>query len=170
MMGELNKAIILRSEGKLTESNEILKVLAKDDPENAEINYQCAWSYDVLGKEAEAVPYYEKALRLGLNDEDTLGAIIGLGSTYRTLGNYQKSKAVFESGLSRFPENTALKTFYAMTLYNVGEHVKAMEILLTCLVQTSNDPDIKSYERAIAFYADKLDKTWKECKNSLSHG
>jgi tetratricopeptide (TPR) repeat protein len=160
IMNDLMKAIMLRSEGELSESNEILKSLAKDNPKSAEINYQCAWSFDVLGKEAEAVPYYEKALRLGLNEEDTLGAIIGLGSTYRTLGSYQLSQAVFENGLSRFPENNALKTFYAMTLYNVGEHVKAMEILLTCLIKTSNDPDIKSYERAIAFYADKLDMTW----------
>lgn len=159
-MSNLSKAIELRSEGKLTESNELLTAMAKADPKSAEINYQCAWSFDVLGKEAEAVPYYEKALRLGLNEEDSLGAIIGLGSTYRTLGSYKKSKAVFKSGLVRFPENNALKTFYAMTLYNVGEHVKAMEILLTCLVQTSKDPDIKSYKSAIGFYADKLDKTW----------
>ncbi|MCM3710162.1 tetratricopeptide repeat protein [Sporosarcina luteola] len=159
-MEKLNKAILMRNEGKLTESNEILTAMAKDDPKSAEINYQCAWSFDILGKEAKAVPYYEKALQLGLNDEDALGATIGLGSSYRTLGKFIKSKVVFESGLSRFPENNALKTFYAMTLYNVGEHVKAMEILLTCLVQTSNDPDIKSYERAIGFYADKLDKTW----------
>ncbi|MCM3638094.1 tetratricopeptide repeat protein [Sporosarcina luteola] len=159
-MEKVNKAILMRSEGKLTESNEILQTMAKDDPKSAEINYQCAWSFDVLGKEAEAVPYYEKALQLGLNDEDALGAIIGLGSTYRILGSYKKSRAVFERGLARFPENNALKTFYAMTLYNVGEHVKAMEILLTCLVHTSNDPDIASYNRAIGFYADKLDKTW----------
>lgn len=159
-MSKLSKAIELRNEGKLTESNEMLTAMAKDDPKSAEINYQCAWSFDVLGKEAEAVPYYEKALQLGLNDEDALGAIIGLGSTYRTLGSYKKSKTVFESGLARFPENNALKTFYSMTLYNIGEHVKAMEILLTCLVQTSNDPDITSYKRAISFYADKLDRTW----------
>ncbi|WP_285851778.1 tetratricopeptide repeat protein [Sporosarcina luteola] len=159
-MSKLVKALELRDEGKYTESNEILTAMAKDDPKSAEINYQCAWSFDILGKEAKAVPYYEKALHLGLNDEDTLGAIIGLGSTYRTLGKFKKSKIVFESGLSRFPQNNALKTFYAMTLYNVEEHVKAMEILLTCLVQTSNDPEIISYKQAIGFYADKLDKTW----------
>ncbi|MCG7342625.1 tetratricopeptide repeat protein [Sporosarcina sp. ACRSL] len=159
-MIELAKAIKLRGDGKLHESNEILKDLAKNNPDDAVINYQCAWSFDVLGKEAEAVPYYEKALQIGLNDEDALGAYIGLGSTYRALGSYQKSKAIFERGLVRFPENNALKTFYAMTLYNLEEHIKAMEILLTCLVQTSNDPDITSYKRAIGFYADKLDKTW----------
>ena len=160
MMLELEKAILLRSEGDLTKSNEILKALAKSNPTDAVINYQCAWSFDVLGKEAEAVPYYEKALQLGLNDDDALGAFIGLGSTYRTLGSYKKSEIVLEKGLGRFPESNALKTFYAMTLYNLGEHSKAMEILLTCLVETSNDLEITSYKRAISFYADKLDMTW----------
>ena len=159
-MSSISKAIKLRAEGKLAESNELLTAMAQDDPKSAEINYQCAWSFDVLGKEAEAVPYYEKALQLGLNEEDALGAFIGLGSTYRTLGRYKKSKSVFESGLARFPENNALKTFYAMTLYNVEEHSQAMEIILTLLVETSNDPDILSYKKALGFYADKLDKTW----------
>ncbi len=159
-MVELRKAILLRSEGNLTESNEIIKDLVNSNPDDAVINYQYAWSFDVLGKEAEAIPYYEKALQIGLDNEEALGAFIGLGSTYRTLGSFKKSKAVFESGLARFPDNNALKTFYSMTLYNLGEHLKAMEILLTCLVQTSSDPDILSYNRAIGFYADKLDKTW----------
>ena len=159
-MTVLSKAIEMRGEGKLTESNKILKDLVNSNPDNAMINYQCAWSFDVLGKEAEAVPYYEKALQLGLDDADALGAYIGLGSTYRTLGSYKKSKVVFENGLARFPDNNALKTFYAMTLYNLGEHGKAMEILLTCLVKTSTDPNITTYNRAIGFYADKLDRTW----------
>ena len=47
-----------------------------------------------------------------------------------------------------------------MTYYNMGEHSKAMELLLTSLVETSKDEGIVSYERAIRFYADKLDETW----------
>lgn len=159
-LNNFEKALQYRDEGKLNESNELLRNLLMNDPINAELNYQCAWSFDVLGKEAEAAPYYEKALEIGLDDTDTLGATIGLGSTYRTLGNYKKSKQVFERGIARFPNNNALKTFYAMTLYNVGEHKKAMEILLTCIVETSNDPDIASYQKALGFYADKLDRTW----------
>jgi tetratricopeptide (TPR) repeat protein len=160
MMKQLVQAIQLRSEGKLEESNEILKTLVSNNPHDAEINYQCAWSFDVLGKEADAVPYYEKAIQIGLNDENALGAFIGLGSTYRTLGEYQKSKNTFETGLARFPDNNALKTFYAMTLYNVDEHAMAMEILLNCLVKTTTDEDIASYKKAIHFYSDKLDQTW----------
>lgn len=159
-MNNVKRALQYRDEGKLQESNELLLKLVVNDPNNAELNYQCAWSFDVLGKEAVAVPFYEKALEIGLNDSDTLGATIGLGSTYRTLGQYKKSKLVFEKGIDRFPHNNALKTFYSMTLYNLGENKKAMEILLTCIVETTNDTDIALYKRAIGFYADKLDNTW----------
>jgi hypothetical protein len=39
-------------------------------------------------------------------------------------------------------------------------HDKAMELLLNCLVETTSDKDILNYERAIRFYADKLDQVW----------
>lgn len=159
-MKKLEEAIELRKEGKLKESNEILINLAKDYPNNSVVNYQCAWSFDILGLEKEAVPYYEKAISIGLPEKDLQGAFLGLGSTYRTLGQYQKSKEVFEKGLSKFTEDRAMKVFYAMTLYNLNEHSKAMEILLTNLAQTSSDKNIKTYKRAIEFYSDRLDETW----------
>jgi tetratricopeptide (TPR) repeat protein len=157
---QLEQAILLRNEGELEKSNELLVELVMKFPEDASINYQCAWSFDLLGLETDAVPYYEKSIELGLNDEDEKGAYVGLGSTYRTLGEYQKSKTVFENGIERYPKNNALKTFYAMTLYNVGDHTKAMGILLTCLADTTNDMEISSYKRAIKYYADKLDDIW----------
>ncbi len=159
-MKKLETAIRLREEGKLKESNEILTNLVKEYPNDAMVNYQCAWSFDVLGLEINAVPYYEKAILIGLDDEDLQSAFLGLGSTYRTLGQYEKSKEVFEKALFRFPENRAIKVFYAMTLYNLKEHSKAMEILLCNLIQTSLDGNIKKYKKAIEFYSDKLDETW----------
>jgi tetratricopeptide (TPR) repeat protein len=157
---KLETAIRLREEGKLKESNEILTNLVKEYPNDAMVNYQCAWSFDVLGLEINAVPYYEKAILIGLDDEDLQSAFLGLGSTYRTLGQYEKSKEVFEKALFKFPENRAIKVFYAMTLYNLKEHSKAMEILLCNLTQTSLDGNIKKYKKAIEFYSDKLDRIW----------
>ena len=159
-MKKLETAIRLREEGKLKESNEILTNLVKEYPNDAMVNYQCAWSFDVLGLEINAVPYYEKTILIGLDDEDLQSAFLGLGSTYRTLGQYEKSKEVFEKALFRFPENRAIKVFYAMILYNLKEHSKAMEILLCNLTQTSLDGNIKKYKKAIEFYSDKLDRIW----------
>ncbi|WP_199690076.1 MULTISPECIES: hypothetical protein [Clostridia] len=86
---------------------------------------------------------------------------MGLGSTYRTLGEYEKSRRIFLKGMELFPNNKALQTFYSMTLYNLNEHSKAMELLLKCLIDTTNDAEIISYKKAITFYSDKLDETWK---------
>lgn len=157
---ELERAIELRKEGRVKESSEILINLANEYPDSSAIHYQCAWSFDAQGLEKEAVPHYEKAISLGLPDEDLQEAFLGLGSTYRTLGEYEKSKEVFEKGMAKFTENRALKVFYAMTLYNLKEYSKAMEILLTNLTQASLDENIKRYRRAIDFYSDKLDEVW----------
>lgn len=158
--GTLNQAITSRNEGKTEESNKLLVELAKQFPDNALVNYQCAWSFDVLGEEAEAVPYYKKAIELGLSGKDLEGAIIGLGSTWRTLGEYEKSQKVFLNGIELFPENRAIRVFYSMTLYNLKQHSQAMEILLRCLAETTSDEEIISYKKAIGFYARDLDKVW----------
>jgi len=157
---ELDKATELRQDGNHEESNELLMKLVQEYPDNASVNYQCAWSFDLLGEESEAVSYYEKAITLGLVSTELEGAILGLGSTYRTLGEYSKSEDIFLEGLESFPDNRAIQTFYSMTLYNLNEHSKAMELLLKCLVDTTTDDEVLKYKKAINFYSDKLDKIW----------
>jgi len=158
---ELNEALNLRRSGCHKESNEVILKLIEKYPNNASIHYQSAWSYDLLGEEAKAVPYYEKAIQLGLPDVELEGALLGLGSTYRTLGEYEKSKEIFQKGIELFPNNRAIQVFYSMTLYNLKEHGKAMEILLKSLIETTTDKEILNYKRAIEFYSDKLDEVWK---------
>lgn len=158
---KLNKALDLRKNGNFKESNEVLSKLVSEFPEDALYNYQYAWSFDILGEEEKAVPYYENAIKIGLPSKDMEGAILGLGSTYRALGEYENSKDVFLKGMELFPDNHAIQVFYSMTLYNLKEHSKAMELILKCLINTTNDTELLSYKRAINFYSDKLDETWK---------
>lgn len=158
---QLVRALELRKDDKKKESNQILLKMVEEYPDNAFINYQCAWSFDVLGEESKAVPFYEKAIKQGLSGKDLEGAILGLGSTYRTLGEYEKSKSTFLKGIELFPTNRAIQVFYSMTLYNLNEHRKAMEFLLKCLTDTTSDSEILIYKKAINFYSDKLDEIWK---------
>lgn len=161
MQMRLEHAKKLREEKHFAEANSILMELAEEFPEDPSILYHCAWSFDVLGEEARAVPFYEGAIRFGLSGKELEGAYLGLGSTYRTLGEYGKSQETFQKGIKLFPANKALQTFYAMTLYNLKEHQKAMELLLKCLAETSEHEDITAYSRAIGFYSDKLDEVWE---------
>ncbi|MFT8728130.1 MAG: tetratricopeptide repeat protein [Liquorilactobacillus ghanensis] len=154
----IKEALELRKNGKLKDSNKMLVELYQKKPEDAYLNYQIAWSYDILEKEIEAIPFYEKAIQIGLRKSDLQEAYLGLGSTYRALGEYDKSYDVYRRAINRFPDNTALQVFYSMTLFNLNKHEQAMKILLNLLVSTSKDPEIKTFEKSILFYADKLNQ------------
>jgi hypothetical protein len=45
--------------------------------------------------------------------------------------------------------------------YNVGEYEGAMKLLLQTILETSDSQQVKEYSRAIGFYSEHLDDTWK---------
>ncbi|MER7726741.1 tetratricopeptide repeat protein [Streptomyces sp. NPDC096323] len=155
----LAEAVRLREE-RTPQAHERLLSLAAGRPGHAGIAYQTAWAHDSLGLEAQAVPFYERALDgTGLAAEDRHGAFLGLGSTLRVLGRYEEARAVLDSGLAEFTEDAALRTFLAMTLYNLGEAREAVGTLLKVTAATAADPRVRAYGRAIEHYADRLDET-----------
>lgn len=160
MEDKLSKAIQLRKDGKPDQAFVLLAELSKSNPNDPTINFQMAWTCDLLGKEREAVPYYERAIFNGLAGEDCKGAMLGLGSTYRCLGEYQKSLKVFDQAISEFPADHSLKVFRALTLHNLGRSEDSIEQLLLLLLDTTSDQSIKTYDKALRFYSDKLSKKW----------
>lgn len=154
----LAEAIGLREDGRREEARERLLALCEQFPLDAEVAYQTAWVHDTLGLEAEAVPHYVRAVEEpGLSPDDRRGALLGLGSTYRVLGRFAEAVTTLRDAAAEFPDDAALKTFLAMALYNTGRAHDAMEILLTLLATTSQNPDIAAYRPAIEHYAKNLD-------------
>ncbi|PDZ16998.1 hypothetical protein CON07_03115 [Bacillus sp. AFS094611] len=153
----LKQAIKLRNEKKYAQSREILIGLT-NFTRDAEVLFQCAWIHDVMGLETEAVPYYEQAIVNGLDGESLCDAYIGLGSTYRCIGEYDKAITVLETGLQQFPDNDVMKVFLSLAKYNVNDHESAMKLLLETVVKVE---EVKEFERAILFYKDHLDEVFK---------
>lgn len=158
---QMQQAIELRKNGQAEQAKTILLNLLSSDPNDPVLLYQVAWTYDNLGLEAQAVPYYEQALANGLQGEDRQGATLGLGSTYRTLAHYDKAAALFKQAIQDYPEAREFKVFYAMVLYNLEQYAEGMQLLMTELAETTSDKGIEQYQRAILFYADKLDQVWE---------
>jgi tetratricopeptide (TPR) repeat protein len=148
----------LRRQGEHEKARELAARLAAADPHDAELQYEAACVHDFLGFEAEAVPYYCAALAGKLNADDRRGSYTGLGSTYRILGRYQDAEATLLQGLGEFPHANELRVFLAMTLHNLGRSKEAVEALLKLLAQSSQDEGVRSYRRAIAYYAEDVDK------------
>ncbi|MCX4790721.1 MULTISPECIES: tetratricopeptide repeat protein [unclassified Streptomyces] len=156
----LATAVRLRTEGRPEEARQRLLALCAAFPADAEVAYQTAWVHDVLGLEAEAVPFYERCLAgTGLSEEDRRGALLGLGSTCRVLGQYERAVGVLRGGVERFPDDGALRTFLAMALFNTGEHHESTQLLLGLLAATSEDPHVRQYRSAIEYYARDLHET-----------
>jgi tetratricopeptide (TPR) repeat protein len=155
----LAQAVRLREQG--TEHARIHLVrLSEQHPRHAGVAYQSAWAHDSLGLEAEAVPFYRRALDLpGLSPEDRHGAFLGLGSTYRVLGRHDESLTTLRLGLTEFPDDAALRTFLALALHTAGDSREAVRTLLLVTAATSADPRVQRYGRAISYYADHLDET-----------
>jgi tetratricopeptide (TPR) repeat protein len=157
---ELESAVRLREIGDFQEAESLLTRILAESLDDAEANHQMAWLYDVQGREREAVPFYVRAIAGDLSDEERRGALLGLGSTYRALGEYPEAVGVLRQGVAEFPADRAMQTFLALALYNVGEHRQAVDLLLKHLVETTSDPGIRSYEKSLRFYTGRLDEVW----------
>ncbi len=157
---KLDQVKSLRRSGKTDEAISILTELLSDHPSSAEANCLMAWCLDSLGREREAIPHYEAAIANGIQGEERKGTYLGLGSTLRCLGQYEKSLEVFEKAIGEFPEHRALKVFRAMVLHNLGRSSEGLGVLILELLDTTTDEEIRTYDRALRFYADKLDQTW----------
>jgi tetratricopeptide (TPR) repeat protein len=161
--GLLAEAVGLRERGRQEEARDRLLELVARYPDDAEVAYQTAWAHDVLGLEAEAVPFYERALKgrpgAGLTEEDRRGALLGLGSTFRILGRYEEAVATLRAAVEEFPADGALRTFLAMALFNTGEHHESAQLLLRLVATTSDDPSVRRYRAAIEYYARDLNET-----------
>ncbi len=92
-------------------------------------------------------------VRLGLSGKDLEGALLGLGSSLRCVGQARRAARVLGKGAARFPKSRALRVFWAMALLDSGRGKKALGILLRELGETSADPGIRRYRRALLGYA-----------------
>ena len=70
---ELDAIIGARHGGQVDHVLGLLQKLDARFPNVPEIAYQLAWTCDVLGREAEAVPHYERAVALGLAPNELAG-------------------------------------------------------------------------------------------------
>jgi tetratricopeptide (TPR) repeat protein len=156
----LAEAVSLREGGDVEEALSLLVELQRDHPNDPQVNLQCAWAHDKLGLEREAVPFYEKAIDIGLEGQDLRDALLGLGSTYRALGEGRLAEATLAQGVERYADDRAMQVFYAMALYSNGQPKKACELLLRIVVDTTADEEILSYRPAIDIYARDLDEVW----------
>ena len=160
----ITAAAALRTQGAYGEARSLLHAALAETglsgAEQARLHYQLAWCCDAAGDEAESVPFYERALALGLTGEERSGALLGLGSSYRALGRYADAERTLAQGMADFPDRLEFAAFWAITRYNQQAYADAVRLLVQTLAADSANPGIQRYRRALLFYADHLDEVW----------
>ncbi|MCL1699515.1 tetratricopeptide repeat protein [Lysinibacillus sp. Bpr_S20] len=162
MENTIHSALHLRRQGKLQESKEMFLTLLSIDPLNPSLHYQCARSFDILAEETKAMPFYEQAIELGLTDCELEDAFIKLGSIYRTHERFLEAKKLYQEAMRKFPKKEQMKIFYAMALYNLGDHADAMGFLIGNLAFTTTNQDILKHYRTITYLGSRLDSSSDE--------
>ncbi|WP_314589232.1 tetratricopeptide repeat protein [Paenibacillus terrigena] len=165
---DLKKLIERREEGRAKQDQEFLSEVRRDllellvdYPDDAEINYQTGIAHDNSGLGREAIPYYERALELGLSGPDLERCLMGLGSTYRYWGFYEQAVETLRRGAKEFPENRAIQVFLAMALYNSQSYKESVELLITNVMETTTDEKLQYFKRGILAYTEDLDEKAK---------
>jgi tetratricopeptide (TPR) repeat protein len=159
---KLQQAKALRQEDELEASQEILLDLLKSNPKNPLVLYEVGGSFDVLGEEKKAIPYYKDAIAAGLDGEDYQECLICLGSCYRNLGKIDDAIAVLKRFTKEFPEVNSGQVFLALAYYNDGREDETTRILLDLLLKTTQDENILAYADTLEFYKDHLEDYWDE--------
>lgn len=112
--------------------------------------YERACAHDRAGDEDAALPHYERALSLGLPNEQRRGALLGLGSTLRNLGRLEESVATLQSAVEEFPDDAALPAFLALAFWSRGDAAEAVSTLLEVAIRHA---PVGQYERSLSRYA-----------------
>lgn len=158
----ITNAKALRREDKLEESQELLLALLEEYPHDPLVLFEVGGSYDVMGYEPDAIPYYEQAIQLGLTGDDLQECLVCLGSSYRVVGDSQEAVDILQDALEQFPDNDSSKAFLALAYYSNDQIEEAMSTLLGLLLDTTKDENILAYANALDYYKDNLDEIWEE--------
>jgi len=152
----------LRREDELDASQELLLNLLAEHPNDPLVLYEVGGSYDIMGEEKEAIPYYQKAIKAGLDGDELQECLVCLGSSQRNVGQFDEAVETLEKVVNQFPDDNSGKVFLALAYYSDGREDEAVRLLLELLLETTNDQNILNYADPLDYYKDNLDEVWDD--------
>jgi tetratricopeptide (TPR) repeat protein len=108
-----------------------------------------AFAHDRAGREAEAIPCYEEALALGLDEAPRQQALLGLGSSLRNVRRHDDAVGVLRQAVAEYPGHGGLRFFLALALWSGGREREAFRTMGDLAV---DEADLRGYRRAAAWY------------------
>jgi len=152
----LPKVAALKRAGRHEEAYAEAVSLARAFPSDVRAQTAAAYAADRLGREEEAVAFYERAHELGPLEDDQPGFLLGYGSTLRSIGRLEQAVAVLRNATIQYPSETALFAFLALALHSHGQHREAMAMMLDVALKVTREDGLGGYDRALREYQEEL--------------
>jgi hypothetical protein len=131
---------------------EQIDALVAERPDtDARAAYEAGSARDSVGLEAEALPHYQRALELGLEEPLHSQLLIQYASTLRNVGRYDEGLALLDGIGSEHELADAAAAFRALILASRGDVAEALALALGTLA-----PHLPRYQRSVRTYAEEL--------------
>lgn len=156
IVARVDEARSLRRRDELETSQDMLLDLLDQYPDHPLVLFEVGGSFDVLGEEEEAIPYYRRALSEGLAGDDRQECLVCLGSSLRVIGETEEAVEVLRQATEEFPDRPSAGIFLGLALLDNGDENEAVAALLDIILRTTNNADIQSYAGTIEYYRDEL--------------
>ncbi|MGM0885108.1 MAG: tetratricopeptide repeat protein [Bacillota bacterium] len=124
----------------------------KQYPSSARAKFEMANALDYLDREAEAIPLYEEAIRMGLPTEYHAYALLQLGSSLRNVGRVNEAVEILAQAEKSFPQFSTISMFLGLTLYSEGKYVEALKTVITAMLKHVHSADVQRYAKGIENY------------------
>jgi Flp pilus assembly protein TadD len=140
----------------------VLSTLRELHPKSAPVWLESAFALDRLGREAQAIPLYERAIALGLEGSALRDALVCLGSSLQTVGRAKEAVRYLAQAQKQFPGDVVVELFLALGYHDVQQPTHALRLTaLACLRESGN--------RGLAAYRDVLKRKFHSLgKNGAS--
>jgi Flp pilus assembly protein TadD len=157
---ELDAAIgqieALNRAGRAEEALAAARALVESYPDNPRAQFAYGSVLDALGREAEAVAPYQRALELGLAGDELPRLYVQYGSTLRNLGKAWDAAHLLVEGRAQFPDYAPIRIFHALALVSAGCADEAAVELLDVILGNADRVNLNGYERALREYTASL--------------
>ena len=114
-------------------------------PRQAGVWLESALALDRLGREEQAIPFYERAIRLGLSGSALCDALICLGSSLRNVGRVRDAVRKFQQAKRRFPGDVVVELFLALGYHDAAQATEALRLTALACLRESGDRNLEPF-------------------------
>jgi Flp pilus assembly protein TadD len=118
-------------------------------PNTAQEYLARALRHDRAGREAQAIPDYQQALKLGLDPADRRTALICLASSHRNVGQLDQAQTVINTARRHYPHDPVIDSFAALILLDAGHPRRAIRILGLALCEHATPDTLTGFDTAL---------------------